>query len=181
MMKKAIYFVTPLIGLLLFAARPTSAQTRSLSQRLNQVESRLDRLVDLQEAFLPTFERMEKQVAWLESRVEQLPNSPSTVEARRDIADLRQRVKSLEGVCARLPPNHNPNESRQAAELRTECELLDIRLRGTNGRLKALHSQHASATEVSLRPAASQRPRMTLVIEVYLDDELVSRGRNVLP
>lgn len=202
---KPVLFVTLLLGFFALAAQTASAQNRSPASRTRELERRFDHLLALQEAFLPTVERLEQQVSALETRVARIPDSAPAHDARRDVAELRTRVEALEEACGRIQLWKGTSGMRQAAELRAECDILHARIRGTDGRLKSLgatDSRGGSATTAPLRSVGTsarplddpfgstsdaeqegtlRRPRITLVIEVYVDDDLGPLGRLLRP
>lgn len=178
-----------LLGLLV-GAPPAWGQGRTTGGRLTDLEQRVDEMLRLNEAFLPTVEQLATRLETLERQVAQLPSSVAAYDARRDVAELRNRIATLEAAArqaARRNSTHDFNREfdrsyTQVAPLRTERDLLAARIDGTEARIETL-AERASGGEFRPRhvggfaapvwrpivesPAAAGKRRYTIVIQVF--------------
>lgn len=117
--------------------RPVAAQSFRTSERVADLEQRMEQLLQLQEAFLPTVERMESRLAALEKGIATLPTTQQSYDARKDVAELQRRLDALEAYyeSALRRQSLGANES---AWLKSEYDIVTSRLNGTEQRYQTL-------------------------------------------
>ena len=137
--------------------RPVAAQTLRTSERVTDLERRMEQLLQLQEAFLPTIERMESRLESLEKGIAALPTTPHSYDARKDVAELQRRLDALESYYqnALRRQSLGLNES---AWLKSEYDIVASRLNGTEQRYRTLAMGRANDRGSSASSAAYRAP-----------------------
>lgn len=132
--------------------RPVAAQTLRTSERVADLERRMEQLLQLQEAFLPTIERMESRLESLEKGIAALPTTQHAYDARKDVADLQRRLDALESYYQNALQRQSLGVN-ESAWLKSEYDIVASRLNGTEQRYRTLAMGRANA-----RTAAGYAP-----------------------
>ena len=113
------------------------AQYRTTASRVRDLEARLDQLINLQEGFLPTIERMNGRLQAMERRVGNIQSTKQRYEAKADVAELQERLARLElwVESTRRRQTWGPEE---LAWVRSEYDVLSAGVNGTEGRIDQL-------------------------------------------